>query len=196
LVASLSIIDKSVAAALGQAGADGIELLVRKEADLEKLRSLLPDLPIPVGIVLDAESGWVPASPGELPDIDWVRLSFRASAVALAWEKPARFITIPDDLELRRVPALNMLEVDAVVIEGTWFETGELSIEDALRLAALGDILKKPVFINADQGLSADLVSVAKQCGVNGLLYQVGSAASVAMLAAYIKALEANASGG
>ena len=196
LVASLSMVDKAVMEAIGQAGADGIEVVVRGEADLAALRSVVSALPVPVGILLDSAAGWVQASAADEPDIDWVRLSLQASAVALTWEKVARFITIPEDLELRRIPALNVLEVDAVVIDGAWAQNGGLSIEDALRLAALGEICKKPIFLNAGPGLSPELVSVAKQCGIHGLLQQVELDTAAATVAAYIEALEASASRG
>jgi hypothetical protein len=180
--------------ALAQAGVDGIEVLVRREADLKAVRTALPESTVPLGLVLDPTSDWLPSSVAELPDIDWIRLWLGTNASVLAWEKPARFMTIPEDLELRRVPAFNMLEIDAVVIDGAWAQAGGLSIEDALRIASLGDIFKKPVFLNVGKGLPAELVSVAKECGVNGLLYQVEVDSAVEAVAAFIKSLETNQS--
>jgi hypothetical protein len=194
LFASLSAIDTSAMKALAQAGADGIEVLVRSEADLKEVRAALPESTVPLGLVLDPASGWLPSSAAELPDIDWIRLWLGTNASVLAWEKPARFMTIPEDLELRRVPAFNTLEIDAVVIDGAWAQTGDLSIEDALRIASLGDIFKKPVFLNVGKGLPAELVSVAKECGVNGLLYQVEVDSAVEAVTAFIKSLEINQS--
>ncbi len=178
--------------AVARAGVDGIELVVRKEADLEAIRSAGSGLSVPIGIVLDAAAGWAPSAAVNLTDIDWIRLSIGTSAATLAWEKPARFVSIPEDLDPRRAPAFNILEVDAVLLDGAWVTTGELSIDAVLRLATLGEIIKKPVFLNVGNGLSADLVAVAKTSGVNGLLYQVESVAAVAAMATYIKDLEAD----
>ncbi|MGH2346190.1 MAG: hypothetical protein ACRDG4_13270, partial [Chloroflexota bacterium] len=108
LVASLSAFDKGALRAIAGAGADGIEVTIRGTQDLAALGALLPDMAIPVGIVLDAaESGEDLGSIIEAAGVDWIRLSLQSSALALAWEKTARFVTIPEDLELRRVPALN-----------------------------------------------------------------------------------------
>jgi hypothetical protein len=194
ILASLSSITPSTIEAIERAGVDGIELVVRKQADLEAIRSALPGLSVPLGIVLDTASGWIPSDAGNLPDIDWVRLSVEVSAAVLAWEKPARFVSIPEDLDVRRAPAFNLLEVDAFLLDGTWVNSGELSIEDALRLAALAEIFKKPVILNVGKGLSTDLVAVSKQWGINGLLYELNSAGEVAAMATYIKDLEADPS--
>jgi hypothetical protein len=194
LVASLSTIDPSTVKALAQAGVDGIEVLIQSEADLNEAWAALPELTVPLGLVLDPASGWLPSSAAELPDIDWIRLWLGTNAAVLAWDKPARFMTIPEDLELRRVPAFNLLEIDGVVIDGAWAQTAGLSIEDALRIASLADIFKKPVFLNVGKGLPAELVSVAKECGVNGLLYQVEAASAVENVTAFIKSLETNQS--
>jgi hypothetical protein len=194
LFASLSIIDTSTMKALAKAGADGIEVLIRSDADLKEVRAALPESTVPLGLVLDPASGWLPSSAAELPDIDWIRLWLGTNAAILAWDKPARFMTIPEDLELRKAPAFNMLEIDAVVLDGVWSRTGGLIIEDALRIASLGDIFKKPVFLNVGTGLPAELVSVATDCGVNGLLYQVEADSAVEAVTAFIKSLQTNQS--
>ncbi len=191
LVASLTAFDRGAVRAVAQAGADGVEVTVTRREELAALGELVGDLGIPVGVILNAAGGWDDLRVAvEAAGIDWMRFSLKTTALSLTWEKPARFITIPEDLEPRRVPALNVLEVDAVVIEGSGVHQGGMRIEDALRLAMLGELCKKPLFLDTGLDRSPDLAAIAEQCGINGLVYSVEPESAAETVAGYRRALE------
>ncbi|MGH2411414.1 MAG: hypothetical protein ACRDGS_13775, partial [Chloroflexota bacterium] len=180
LVASLAIADLATSAALARAGADGIEVRVPSVRELRSVNEAGSGSAIPIGVVLGVDAA-ADLDPAEVsPGIDWVRLPLGSGAAALTWEKPARFITVPPDLEIRRAPALNLLEIDAVVIEARGTHQDSLTIEDLLPLAMLGEMIKKPLLIQSGIGMDLGLVGVAEQCGANGLLVPVEAATAAA----------------
>jgi hypothetical protein len=193
VIASLAVADLTVTAALVRAGADGIEVRVTSARELRAIREAASGLGIPVGVALGVDAA-ADLDPAEVSSgMDWVRLPLASGAVALTWEKPARFITVPPDLEVRRAPALNLLEIDAVVIETRSKHGDDLTVEDLLPLAMLGEVIKKPLLIHGGIGIGLGLVGVAEQCGANGLLVPVDAATAAATIADYVQALERHA---
>src|SRR6185437_4290480 len=196
VIASLAAADLAGTAALVQAGADGIEVRVSSARDLRAVREAASGLGIPVGVALGVDVAG-DLDPAEVSSgVDWIRLPLASEAVALTWEKPARFITVPPDLEVRRAPALNLLEIDAVVIEAQGRLQDGLTVGDLLPLAMLGEVIKKPLLLHGGIGLGIDLVGVAEQCGANGLLVPVEAATAAATIADYVHALERHAAKG
>ncbi|HVC79128.1 MAG TPA: hypothetical protein VNL35_01315 [Chloroflexota bacterium] len=193
VIASLAAADLAGSAALIQAGADGIEVRVSSVRELRAVRDAASGLSIPVGLVLGVEAAG-DLDPAEIATgVDWVRLPLAAGAAVLTWEKPARFITIPPDLEIRRAPALNLLEIDAVVIEAQGRHQDGLSVEDLLPVAMLGEVIKRPLLLHGAIGIGLDLIGLAEQCGANGLLLPVEAATAAATIADYLRALERHA---
>ncbi|HVA88289.1 MAG TPA: hypothetical protein VNL71_00460 [Chloroflexota bacterium] len=193
LVASIAVADLARLAAVAEAGADGIEVQVRSARELRAVTEATAGLGIPLGIALGGDIV-ADLDPTEVATgIDWIRLSLAAGMAPLNWEKPARFMTIPPDLDVRRAPALNLLEIDAVVIEAHGSNQGSLTIGDLLPLAMLGEILKKPLLMHGAIGFGPALAGVAEQCGANGLLVPVEASTAAATIGEYARALEQQA---
>ncbi len=194
LIAGFDKVDTRGFTAAKEAGADAIEVRISSTRDLRSLAGTQEALGVPLGIVLDDIASQELATVATEVAIDWIRLPLQASVTALTWEKPARLLTLPADLEPRLAPGVNPLEIDAVVLEGGGRTPGSLSIGESLRLALLCELIKKPVIVHTNSGITPESVAVLEQFGANALLAPVEPATLAQQVAEYIVELEHMAS--
>jgi thiazole synthase ThiGH ThiG subunit len=108
----------------------------------------------------------------------------------LAWEKPARFLTVPFDLDLVLAQGVGGLPIDAVLVEIPESVDQEFSLAEALRLRALAERARKPLLLHAGPALPASAAASSEHLGADGLLVDVAGPRSMDTLRAYLRSLE------
>jgi hypothetical protein len=182
----------AVAAAVS-AGADAVEIRTLEEKDRRGLRAAVEGITVPVGIEVSGDGGAIPAAEAAEAGIDWLRLPADASIAALEWEKPARMLTLPTDLDLRLVAALSALEIDAVLVDLP--ARSDISIADGLRLRAMAELAKKPLLLHADGRIPAAVLAASDHLGVDGIVVDIEDASRAGGLRTLAAALKRAPSG-
>jgi thiazole synthase ThiGH ThiG subunit len=190
IVASFGRLDAKAMAAAIEVGADAVEVQVSGASDIDALAGLSERLGVPIGIA--AASGFDAglAKAAQYAQADWLRLSLQDSMRAVGWERPARILTIPSDLDLRIVSAVNGLEIDAVQIDAMPRTDTETTLGEGLRLKSLRELLRKPFLVHVSVGLTPDLAPAYEQLGIDALVVPAGRAQSQDLVAAYVAALQ------
>lgn len=188
LIAALPRPDTAAMAAAVAAGADALELHAAGEADLRDLGRALGGVTVPVGLDLayaaDAQSVTGAAEAG----IDWVRLPLDLSITALGWERPARVLTLPEDLDLRLIATIGGLQVDAVALSLPG-DAADLTIQAGLRVRAIADLAKKPLLLHVGARVPAAVIAACEHLGVDVVVADVEGASAAARLADLAAAL-------
>jgi hypothetical protein len=191
LVAEFRKVDSQAMRAAVEAGADALEAPASDRQAVKLLADVQRELGVPVGMVtpsgVDADLAHAAAEAG----IDWIRIDLGASIAAVGWERPARFLTIPADIDLRLTAALNGPFADAVVVvAGDTGEVSHLALGEALRLRAIGEIVKKPLILHAGVGLPPLPATVSEALGVDALLVPGTGAEAIQRIKEYATQLE------
>ena len=74
-------------------------------------------------------------------------MNLDAPVAVVAWERPARFLALPFDIDLRVTAALNGPLADAVVVTAPGDEPWTLHMAAGLRLRTLSEVIKKPLLL-------------------------------------------------
>lgn len=166
------------ARALVEAGADGIEIVVRASAS--GLKDAISALEAPCGVYL--------AGGAEAPDmegLDWIHVGLEAPARLLAVEKVTRIVGVPLALPPGRLGGLGALKAEILVVEDS--ANGVLTVETLLTLRAIEASTKQPLLVATSLGLVPDDMQVLHDHGVDGVLVTGG----VEDVRAYIAAIDA-----
>lgn len=195
VIGSIASSDADALAASVGAGTDALELRVATAHDVKGLGELVQRAGVPVGAdVTGADDEAVLASLAIEQGVDWIRLTLAAPISALNWDRPARIVTVPFDLDLLAARGFGGLNVDAIVVNQEASARTEYTLQDAMRLRALSDIVRVPLALLAGNGIKANDVAACEQAGVNALVVPVDSVRDVPRLSALIAALEQHAS--
>lgn len=189
LVAAFSQIDQDSIAAAVQAGADGVEIRWANGSDARKLSLLAGRLSVPWGVCLPLDADASTAAIAQEAGADWVRLPLGGVISSMQWEKPARVLTVPFELDLHLAQGVNGLAVDAVLVEPAAGALSEYTYVDAVRVRALSEIMKKPLMMHAGPGLPPGAAAACEHLGVDGLLVDVDGSGSIDTLGAYLHSL-------
>lgn len=192
LVASLPQADLAFVRQVARQGVDAVEVPLADRAEVRSLAEIAGALDLPVGVAArDGIDDDLAASLGEA-GFDWARLALDASWPALGWEHPSRFLTVPLDVDLRIVAALNAPFVEAVVLaagEGGWSR----QIAEGLRLRTISEVVKKPLLLALPATAPALAAEVYTALGVDALILAVDGPAAADRLAAHAERLQAPA---
>ncbi len=190
LVASFSEADLDAIMAAADAGADAVEIRSVTNKDLQRLFQLSERLKVPYGISLPPDANAAAAASAEEAHADWVRLPITGHISTMAWDMPARVLTVPFELDLQIAHGLNGLAIDAVLVDEAESERSEYTYADALRLRALSEVLKKPLLLRAGPGVPPDAAAACEYLGADALVVYVEGLRSIDNLKAYVSALE------
>jgi hypothetical protein len=193
LIASLPRLDVAAVTAAVSAGADAVEIRTLEEKDRRGLRAALAGIAVPVGIEVSGDGGMIKAAEAAEAGIDWLRMQADVSIGALDWEKAARMLTLPNDLDLRLVAALSALEIDAVLVDLP--ARSDISLADGLRLRAIAELAKKPLFLHGDWRIPATVLAASDHLGVDGIVVDIEDASRAGGLATLAAALKRAPSG-
>jgi hypothetical protein len=193
LVASFQEIDLDAIAAAAVAGVDAVEIRYSGRDDVQHLRQMADRLAVPFGMTLPPDADASTAASAVEARADWVRLPLAGHISTMEWEKPARVLTVPFELELDLAQGLNGLAVDAVLIDQAGGAPSEFTYADALRLRALSELMKKPLLLHAGRGLPPGAAAACEHLGADALLVDVEGLRSIATLSEYLAALQTRA---
>jgi hypothetical protein len=193
LVASFPEIDLDAVTAAAQAGVDAIEVRFAGASDVRRLLQTTDRLNIPVGVSLSEDTDSSIAASAVEARADWIRLPFAAPISTMLWEKPARLLTVPFEIDLDLAEGLGGLALDAVVVDHAVDVQSELTYTDALRVRALSELMKKPLLLHAGPAIPPGAAATCEYLGADGLLVDVDGPRSVDALGAYLRALETHA---
>lgn len=166
------------ARALAEAGADGIEIVVRGGTD--SIKEAIAAVEIPCGAYLARGVDAAPAVEG----LDWIHMGLEAPARLLAVEKLTRLVSVPPSLPPGRLGGLGALKAEVIVVDGS--ADGVLTIEALLSLRTIEATTKQPLLISSSLGLAPGDVTVLHEHGVEGVLVEGGAAE----VRAYVAAME------
>jgi len=192
LVASFSDVDLDVLAAAVDAGVDAVEIPFSKAIDARRLLQITEHLKVPVGLLLPAGADASMAATAAEARVDWVRLPLAARVSSLEWEKPARVLTVPFDLDLHLAQGLSGLPIDAVVVDQVADGQSELTCAEALRFRTLSELVKKPLILHVGPALPPAAAAAGEHLGADGLLVDVDGLRSIDTLRSYLQGLEAH----
>lgn len=171
------------------AGADAVEVQLTAGAAPSTLERLSRELGVPVGVVAPGPAGEDFARAALDAGLDWVRVTLDTPIEALAWERPARFLTVPTDIDLRLAAGLATPLAEAVIFVGEEDLSG-LLIGDALRIRLLAEIAKKPALLQVPGSGTPVAVSILASCGVDAVLIPIAGSAGATQIASYVEAFE------
>jgi hypothetical protein len=192
LVASLDRgADLSLIRQLVQAGADAVEVTVRDRAAMTALRTAGSAVDVPLGIVSRIDVDDDLAGDAAEAGIDWIRLELEAPLMALGWERPSRFLTVPLDVDLRIAGALNAPFVEAVVITAPQNEMWSQQIVEGLRVRTLSEGVKKPFLVAVSDNDPVLSGEVCAALGIDAVLVSVDGPSGAEHVAAYVAQLHA-----
>jgi hypothetical protein len=190
LVASFDAADVDTIGAAIEAGADAVELRFGQDFDLSGLASLVKRVTVPLGIALPPDADSAAAAIADKAQVDWVRLPIDAHISTMEWDRPVRILTVPFELDLEVAHGLTGLAVDAVLIDQSSDRGGEFTYLDALRLRALGGLIKKPLLLHSGPGLPPGAAAAGEQLGADAVMVYLSGRKSIETLSAYLRALE------
>lgn len=190
VVASLRAPDDALMRRVAEAGADAIEVLVAGASSVRDLGQRARALSVPVGIVTQREVGEDMATIAAEAGIDWLRIDLTAPVASLGWERPARFISVPIDVDLRVTVALNAPFAEAIVAEPPRGSTWSYDVAEALRLRTLGEIVKKPILAALPAHAPMLSAGTCTALGIDAVLLSVEGAADTDLLTEYLSQLQ------
>ncbi|HWE64315.1 MAG TPA: hypothetical protein VHB98_21600 [Chloroflexota bacterium] len=186
LVAAFQDVDVAAMRRAVQAGADALEVAVSDASALRALIEALGKLEAPVGIAVAAEAGDDLARTATEGGIDWIRLALDASLSSLAWERPARFLALPYDIDLRVTGALNGPFADAVVVTAPDDEPWTFQIAQGLRLRTFSEVIKKPLLLQEQADAPRLSAAVYEALGVAAVIVPADGPAAADRIAGYL----------
>jgi hypothetical protein len=192
VVASLQQADPSLLRRLAQEDIDAVEVNVADRAGAHSLKEVVDAFEKPVGIATQVEVDDELAAALVESGIDWARLTLDAPWLALGWERPSRFLTVPIDVDLRISGALNAPFVEAVVLVPSgdgWSQ----QLSEALRLRTISEIVKRPIVAAVPASAPALSAEVYGALGIDAVLIEVDGPAAIERLAAHAARLQATA---
>ena len=189
VIAQIAGPDVATARAAAVAGADAVEVQFGAGAAPSTLAGLSQEIGVPVGLAAAGAAGEDFARAASEAELDWLRVALDTPVEALAWERPARYLTVPTGIDLRLATGLAAPLAEAVAFVGQE-EMSELRIGDALRIRLLAEIAKKPVLLQVPGSGSPIGASILSSFGVDAVLLPIAGASDVARIADYLRTFE------
>src|SRR5579871_6593707 len=100
LIASIARAEEAFIVAAVEGGADAVEVRVEDVADLRRLLATRESVRAPLGIAVVGTPSAALVAAAREAGVDWIGIPFAASITTLDWEQPARFLSVPFDLDL------------------------------------------------------------------------------------------------
>lgn len=185
IVALIAKADAAAATAASAAGADAIEV---RTATIREARALVTAASIPVGLVAPATADAAYAAEAVAAGVDWLHLDLEAPIATLSWEGPARFISVPADLDLRLVAAFNGPFAEAIVASPAADDA--LDLAAGLRLRLIGEVVRKPLLLTLTAGQPTVSSAEVEALGVNAVIVPVTAEDANSTIAALRASLE------